>query len=117
MTECLFCQIVSRELPAEIVYENDRAVAFRDINPQAPFHLLLVPKSHIESLDQAAATEGDLLKDLLSAAATVGAEQDTAGYGYRLAINNGRQQAMPHLHIHVLGGAARLGLVGEVSDS
>lgn len=101
----LFTKIIQREIPAEIVYEDDHVVAFRDINPQAPVHVLIVPRQEISGLAELP-EEGDH-RHLLNAAKTV-AEMLGLSDGYRLVINQGEQagQTVPHLHAHLLGGRA-----------
>jgi len=101
----LFTRIIDREIPAEIVYEDEHCVAFRDINPQAPFHALVVPRRPLPKLSDAAATDAELLGRLLLAAAEIARRY---GYGdaFRLAVNNGSAvgQTVFHLHVHVLAG-------------
>lgn len=106
MTDCLFCRIIAREAPARIVFEDERVLAFEDIHPQAPVHVLVIPKEHIVSLEKAPAGREDLLGHLLYAARAVARERGLAAGGYRIVINNGRDsgQAVDHLHVHVLGG-------------
>ncbi len=103
--ETLFEKIIKRKIPSDIVYEDDETLAFRDINPQAPTHVLVVPKRVISGI--AAAEDGDalLLGKLLLTAKKV-AEQEGLSNGYRLVINQGHdgQQTVPHIHIHVIGG-------------
>ena len=103
---CLFCRIVAKEIPAEFVHQDDRAVVIRDLNPQAPTHLLVIPKGHIESLDDASQKEEALLGHLLRVAARVANVEGLAEGGYRAVINNGSGagQSVFHLHVHVLGG-------------
>jgi histidine triad (HIT) family protein len=105
--KCLFCRIATGEIPAKKVHEDDDVVAFHDINPQAPTHVLVIPRRHepdAASLGKAAPTE---LVDLVEAAAAV-AEQDGLGDGYRLVFNTGpaAHQTVFHAHLHVLGGRA-----------
>jgi histidine triad (HIT) family protein len=106
MSDCLFCRIVAGEIPASIVAEDDELLAFRDINPQAPVHLLVIPRRHIANT--AASVEGDeaLLGRLLRFGCRVAAESGVAASGFRLVLNNGPDsgEAVPHLHLHVLGG-------------
>ena len=106
MGECLFCRIVERKIPAQIVAETERVVAFKDVNPQAPTHLLIVPKSHIGAV--ADLTEGnvDVLSDSVLMANRLAKEHGVAEAGYRLVVNNGPQagQSVAHLHLHLLGG-------------
>lgn len=103
--DCLFCKIVQGEIPSQRVHETDELIAFKDINPQAPTHLLIVPKKHIHDL--AAATEEDLqlLGRVQLAARDLGTKLGLNG-GYRLLVNNGRGagQSVFHLHYHLLGG-------------
>jgi histidine triad (HIT) family protein len=107
MSETLFTKIINREVPADIVYEDDQCLAFKDIGPQAPLHLLMVPKKPIARLAQASEDDQTLLGHLMLKAATVAHDQ---GYGdnFRLVINNGPQagQSVYHLHIHILAGRA-----------
>ncbi len=104
--DCLFCRIVAGEVPADIVYTDERSVAFRDINPQAPAHVLVIPRDHLESLDEATRNEEALLGHLLRVAARVANEQGLSESGYRTVINTGAGagQSVFHLHLHVLGG-------------
>ena len=102
----LFEKICDREIPADIVHEDDHCVAFRDISPQAPLHILIVPRKPLPRVGQAAADDGALLGHLLLTAAKVARSEGVADSGYRLVINNGRDggEAVPHLHVHLLGG-------------
>jgi histidine triad (HIT) family protein len=106
--DCLFCQIVAGEVPADSVFQDERSMAFRDINPQAPVHVLVIPREHIESLDDASQKEEALLGHLLRVAARVANEQGLSESGYRTIINTGAGagQSVFHLHVHVLGGRA-----------
>ena len=101
----LFQKIADREIPAEIVYEDDRCFAFRDINPQAPTHLLVVPRKPIPSLDDVEADDEPLVGHLLVVAQQVAAQEGLTG-GYRTVFNCGADagQSVDHLHLHVLGG-------------
>jgi histidine triad (HIT) family protein len=105
MSKTLFEKIVAREIPAQIVYEDDLVLAFRDINPQAPVHALIVPKQAIPRIGEATAENAPLLSHLLLKAAEV-ARQLGLKNGYRLVINNGPDggETVPHLHVHILGG-------------
>lgn len=102
----LFEKIVARQIPAQIVYEDDLVLAFRDINPQAPTHVLIVPKKAIPRIAEAAADDHALMGHLLLKAAEVAAKIGLKENGYRLVINNGRDggESVPHLHCHILGG-------------
>ncbi len=104
---CIFCRIASGEIPAEIVARSEGAVAFRDLNPQAPTHVLVIPKAHIGSSAEATGDAGAaLLGDLMRLGVDVAAQLGLAEAGYRLVINTGREggQTVGHLHLHVLGG-------------
>ena len=102
----LFEKICAREIPASIVHEDDLCVAFRDISPQAPVHILIVPRKPVARIGQAEADDQALLGYLLLAAAEIARREGVADTGYRLVINNGRNggEAVPHLHLHLLGG-------------
>ncbi|HEX8116143.1 MAG TPA: histidine triad nucleotide-binding protein [Pyrinomonadaceae bacterium] len=103
---CIFCKIVAGEIPASKVYEDDRAVAFRDINPQAPTHALVIPRSHVASLNEAGEADEAILGHLLLVAARVAREAGHAEGGYRTVINTNADagQTVFHVHVHVLGG-------------
>src|SRR4051812_9415359 len=102
--DCLFCRIVRREIPSPLVYESPDCVAFRDINPQAPTHVLVIPRKHVASLNEAA--DANLMGQLMLAAAAVAQQEGLAESGYRTVINTNRDagQAVFHIHAHVLGG-------------
>ncbi len=102
----LFEKICDREIPATIIHEDDRCVAFRDISPQAPLHILIIPRKAIPRVGMAAAEDEALLGHLLLTAAKVARSEGIADSGYRLVINNGPDggEAVPHLHVHLLGG-------------
>jgi histidine triad (HIT) family protein len=104
----LFEKIVAREIPATIVYEDDLVLAFRDINPQAPTHVLIIPKKPIVRIAEAAPEDHVVLGHLLLKAAVVANQLGLAESGYRLVFNNGKDagEAVPHLHCHILGGRA-----------
>jgi histidine triad (HIT) family protein len=104
--DCIFCRVVAGEIPADVIYKDDRAVAFRDINPQAPVHALVIPREHMESLDDAAGRDENSLGHLLRVAARVANQEGLSESGYRTVINTGAGagQSVFHLHIHVLGG-------------
>jgi histidine triad (HIT) family protein len=103
---CVFCKIVSGEAPARIVYEDKDLVAFHDVNPQAPTHILLIPRKHIGSLSDAGDSDTELLGKLLQCARRVAETLDLAKSGYRVVINNGAGagQSVFHVHVHVIGG-------------
>ncbi len=106
MTDCLFCKIIKREIPGSIVYEDDRLLAFNDINPQAPTHVLLVPKRHIESLNDLAPGDDQIVGELARRAAAIAKERGIAAGGYRVVFNTNRDagQTVFHIHLHLLGG-------------
>jgi histidine triad (HIT) family protein len=103
---CLFCRVVAEEIPADVVHRDGQCVVIRDINPQAPTHLLVIPHEHIESLDEASRKDEALLGHLLRIAARVANAAGLAEGGYRTVINNGAGagQSVFHLHVHLLGG-------------
>ncbi len=105
---CIFCQIIAGETPATIVYRDDRALAFEDLNPQAPVHVLVIPHEHLESLDEASQRDEALLGHLLRIAARIANERGLSESGYRTVINTGAGagQSVFHLHAHVIGGRA-----------
>jgi histidine triad (HIT) family protein len=103
---CLFCKIVDGKIPAEFVHKDDFCVVIRDINPQAPMHVLVIPRDHIESLDDASQKDEGLLGHLLRVGARVANDLGHGESGYRTVINTGAGvgQSVFHLHVHVLGG-------------
>jgi histidine triad (HIT) family protein len=105
-TSCLFCRIASREVPADIVRESDRVVAFRDVNPQAPTHILLIPKEHVASAAELGERHGEVLADIMQAASQLARAEGIDESGWRLVTNVGPDagQAVFHLHFHLLGG-------------
>lgn len=106
MSKTLFEKIVAREIPAQIVYEDDLVLAFRDIAPQAPIHVLIIPKRPIPRIAEATAADHQVLGHLLLKAGEVAEKLGLKQTGYRLVINNGPDggEAVPHLHCHILGG-------------
>ena len=105
-TSCIFCKIATREVPADIVRESDRVVAFRDLDPKAPTHILLIPKEHVASLAEITDGHGDMLADVAQAAAHLARADGIADGGWRLVTNVGPDagQSVFHLHFHLLGG-------------
>ena len=103
--DCLFCKITSGEIPADIVLESDSAIAFRDIDPKAPTHVLVIPKSHYTDVTELMSSNAPLASELLGMATKV-AEQEDLAKGYRIVTNNGEDagQSVAHVHFHVLGG-------------
>ena len=106
MADCLFCKIITREIPASIVYEDDRVLAFTDINPQAPTHVLVIPKRHIESLIELAPGDDAIVGELVRRAAAIAKERGISAGGFRTVFNTNRDagQTVFHVHLHLLGG-------------
>ena len=106
MAECLFCAIVAGEIPATTVLETDRILAFRDINPQAPTHVLVIPKEHYPDVSALAAGDGGLLGEVITGVHRVAETEGVSEGGYRVVFNTGADagQTVPHVHGHVLGG-------------
>lgn len=103
---CLFCKIIKKEIPAEIIYEDNDVISFLDIHPKAPFHCLIVPKKHIPSLREIQEEEKFLLGAILLAAQKIAEEKEFSKRGYKLVFNVGRGggQVIEHLHLHLLSG-------------
>ncbi len=112
--ECIFCQIAAGKVPGEILYQDKEIVAFRDINPQAPVHLLIIPRKHITSLVHLAKADSSLMGHLVDVANQLARSEGVAESGYRLVINCGKDggQLVPHLHLHLLGGRSFSGMLG-----
>ena len=112
MSDCLFCRIASAEVPATAVHETERTLAFRDIGPQAPTHVLVIPRAHHADIAALSDADPGLLAEVLSAAVAVARQEGLTG-GYRLLTNTGNDggQSVHHVHVHVLGGR-RLGALG-----
>ena len=110
MSDCLFCRIVAGDVPAEVVHTTERTLAFRDINPAAPVHVLVVPRAHIENAGALTPEHAEDLSAMLGAAQQVAEQEGIAGpeRGYRLVFNVGPDalNSIPHLHLHVIGGRA-----------
>ena len=106
MADCLFCKIVRSEIPATLVYEDERVAAFNDINPQAPTHVLVVPKRHIETLNELGTEDDRLIGELVRRAAAIAGERGLSAGGYRTVFNTNRDagQTVLHIHLHLLGG-------------
>jgi histidine triad (HIT) family protein len=106
MTDCLFCRIVTRDIPGSIVYEDDRVLAFNDINPQAPTHVLLIPKRHIASLNDLQPGDDAIVGELVRRAAAIAGERGLSAGGFRTVFNTNRDagQTVFHIHLHLLGG-------------
>jgi histidine triad (HIT) family protein len=108
MADCLFCKIVNREIPASIVYEDERILAFNDINPQAPTHVLVVPKAHIATLNDVSPQDDQIVGELVRRAAAIAKTRGISTGGFRTVFNTNREagQTVFHIHLHLLGGRA-----------
>ena len=108
MTECLFCKIRDGEIPANLIYEDDDVLAFHDVNPQAPIHVLIIPRKHISTVNDINVEDGDALVmgKLISVAKTIAAQEGVSDEGYRLVVNTNQQagQTVFHIHMHLLAG-------------
>ena len=106
MSDCLFCKIINREIKGSIVYEDERVLAFNDINPQAPTHVLVVPKRHISSLNELTPEDDALVGELTRRAAAIARDRGISAGGYRTVFNTNRDggQTVFHIHLHLLGG-------------
>lgn len=104
--DCIFCKIVAKQVPAKIVYEDDQMLAFHDINPSAPIHILMIPKQHIESLATINAKDSVVLAAMLVRITQIARDLGLAEKGFRVQTNSGKDggQVVPHLHWHLLGG-------------
>ena len=111
--DCIFCRIISGEIPSDILYQDEQVVAFRDINPKAPVHLLLVPREHIETVAELSEDEASIMGHLVAVANRLAREAGISDKGYRLVVNSGPEggQEVPHLHLHLLGGR-QMGILG-----
>lgn len=114
MEDCIFCKIAAGQIPSGKVYEDDRCFAFRDINPQAPVHILIIPKEHMAGAVECARREDDLMGYLFKTAAKIAVEQGLDKSGFRLITNYGEHgaQTVRHFHIHLLGGRQLQGEMG-----
>ena len=106
MSECLFCKIINKKVPADIIYEDDGFIGLKDINPKAPLHLLIVPKKHIPSIDHLELQDKELIGELFLIAQKIARAKGVAKTGYKLVFNVGRGggQVIDHLHLHLLAG-------------
>lgn len=106
MAECIFCKIVKKELPAEIIYEDKEILAFKDIKPVAPVHLLIIPKTHILSVDHLESKDKELIGKMFLVGQKLAREKGIAETGYRISCNVGKDagQTIEHLHFHLIGG-------------
>lgn len=106
MNGCLFCRIINREIPASIVYEDDRLLAVNDVNPQAPTHVLIVPKRHIACLNELTPDDDQMVGEIVRRAATIAKERGISTGGFRTVFNTNRDggQTVFHIHLHLIGG-------------
>ena len=106
MADCLFCKIANHDIPASIVYEDDSVVAFNDINPQAPTHILVVPRQHIATLNDLKPGDDQIVGEVVRRAAAIAAERKISAAGYRVLFNTNREagQTVFHIHLHLIGG-------------
>ena len=107
INDCIFCKIVRRDIPTSLVYEGEHVVAFDDIAPIAPVHVLVIPKEHVASLHDVTAAHAPMLAELLQAAVAVAKLRNIVDTGYKVLIRTGKHggQEVPHVHVHVIGGA------------
>ena len=106
MSDCLFCKIVRSEIPASIVYQDDQLIAFEDIDPQAPTHVLIVPRRHVSTLNDLDAADDQLVGEMVRRAAAIASERGISAGGYRTVFNTNREagQTVFHIHLHLIGG-------------
>ena len=106
MSDCLFCKIIDREIPGDIVYESEHVLAFNDINPVAPVHILIIPKEHISTLNDLEENHTQTMGELFLAAKAIASKEGLSGSGYRTVFNcnEDAQQTVFHIHLHLLGG-------------
>ncbi len=104
--DCIFCKIASGEIKGNIVYQDDKVTVFRDLNPQAPTHVLIIPNQHVPGVGDMSPEQAEVMADLTRAAIAVAQQEGIAGTGFRLVLNSGRDanQTVDHLHMHLLGG-------------
>ena len=112
--DCIFCKIIAGEIPSDTLYQDEVVIAFRDINPQAPVHLLIIPREHVASLVDLTESQLTLVGHMVDVANQLAKREGASEKGYRLVINCGEQggQVVPHLHLHLLGGRQLSGALG-----
>ena len=112
--DCIFCKIIAGQIPSDVIYTDDKVIAFRDINPMAPVHLLIIPREHIPSLNDVTEQQITLLGHMVQVAKQLAKQQGIGTKGYRVVINTGPQggQVVQHLHMHLLGGRELTGGLG-----
>lgn len=108
MSDCLFCKILEGKIPCDKIYENEHVIAFRDINPQAPTHVLVIPRNHISTVNDLTGEDNNIVGEMVLAAQAVAKQEgiDEAGYRLIMNCNEGAGQTVFHIHLHVLGGRA-----------
>lgn len=106
MEDCIFCKIIKKEIPSTIIYEDDKVIAFNDVNPAAPIHILVVPKKHIETLLEVSDEDNELISYVYQIINKIAKEKGFANNGFRVIVNCGKDsgQEVMHIHFHVLGG-------------
>ena len=106
MEDCIFCKIIAGKVPSQILYQDEQVIAFRDISPQAPVHVLIIPKKHIPTIAHLSEADASLAGHMIITANQLAKKEGIAEKGYRLAISCGKEggQVVPHLHLHLLGG-------------
>jgi len=106
MSDCIFCKIAEGEIPAQMVFENEHVLAFRDVNPQAPTHVLVIPRRHISTLNDLQSSDAVLVGEMMLAATQIAAKENLAENGYRVVMNCNHDggQSVYHIHLHLLGG-------------
>jgi histidine triad (HIT) family protein len=112
--DCIFCKIIAGQIPSDVIYTDDKVIAFRDINPMAPVHLLIIPREHIPSLNDVTEQQITMVGHMVQVAKQLAKQQGIATKGYRVVINTGPQggQVVQHLHMHLLGGRELTGGLG-----
>jgi histidine triad (HIT) family protein len=106
MENCIFCKIINKEIPSGMIFENENIVVFKDVNPKAPVHFLVVPKKHVISVNETEEVDKEVLGELFLIAKKVAKENGISDSGYKLSVNvgEGAGQEVPHLHLHLVGG-------------
>lgn len=106
MSDCLFCKILDGEIPCDKVFENDQVIAFRDLNPQAPTHILVIPRKHIPTVNELTSDDKNVVAEIMLAAQAIAKQEGIEESGYRLVMNcnEGAGQTVFHIHLHILGG-------------
>lgn len=118
MADCIFCKIVSKEIPAEIIFETDNVLAFKDVSPLAPVHMVIIPKKHIASVNEFTIEDKDLIAELILTAQEIAKDLNISEKGYKLLFRTGSDggQEVPHIHLHLIGGAKLYEEIRPVED-